>query len=58
LPGPAPYAEDVTADFVYVRSHGDKKLYVSGCTEMALARWAERIRAWAKGGELVSEDEA
>ena len=51
--GKWPYAEDVTADFVYVRLHGDKKLYVSGYTEAALARWAKRIRAWATGGELA-----
>ncbi len=49
--GKWPYYEDVTADFVYVRLHGDKELYVSGYTDEALERWAERIRAWARGGE-------
>ena len=47
--GKWPYAEDVTADFVYVRLHGDEELYVSGYTKRALARWAERIRAWRAG---------
>ena len=47
--GKWPYADDVTADFVYVRLHGDKELYVSGYTPCALARWAERIRAWREG---------
>ena len=30
--GKFPYLEDVTADFVYVRLHGDTELYVSGYT--------------------------
>ena len=49
-PGKWPYAEDVTADFVYVRLHGDEELYVSGYTDAALARWAERFVAWSAGG--------
>jgi uncharacterized protein YecE (DUF72 family) len=49
--GKWPYYEDVTADFVYIRLHGDKELYVSGYTDEALERWADRIRAWGGGGE-------
>jgi uncharacterized protein YecE (DUF72 family) len=49
--GKWPLAEDVTADFIYMRLHGDKKIYVSGYTSAALARWAERIRRWNEGGE-------
>jgi uncharacterized protein YecE (DUF72 family) len=44
-----PLLEDVTTDFVYVRLHGDVKLYESGYTDQALERWAERIRAWRDG---------
>ena len=47
--GKWPYYEDVTADFVYIRLHGDKELYVSGYTDEALERWAARIRAWFSG---------
>ena len=36
----------VTADFVYVRLHGDIKIYTSGYSERALASWARRIRNW------------
>jgi uncharacterized protein YecE (DUF72 family) len=43
----------VTADFVYVRLHGDIKIYTSGYSERALAAWARRIRAWAKDGRDV-----
>ena len=46
-----PYLEDLTADFVYVRLHGDKKLYESGYSPSALRRWAERVRAWRDGRE-------
>jgi uncharacterized protein YecE (DUF72 family) len=44
-----PYLEDVTADFVYVRLHGDSELYVSGYTDEALGVWAQRIRGWQAG---------
>jgi len=47
--GKWPYREDVTADFLYLRLHGDKELYASGYTDEALIRWAARIRAWRAG---------
>jgi uncharacterized protein YecE (DUF72 family) len=47
--GKWPYMEDVTADFMYVRLHGDAELYASGYSDDALAHWAERIRAWTTG---------
>ena len=46
-----PMLQDVTADFLYLRLHGDKKLYRSGYSPTALARWAERITAWSDGTE-------
>lgn len=58
--GKWPYAEDVAADFVYMRLHGDEQLYVSGYSDAALERWAKRIRAWSTGSkprdaELISK---
>jgi uncharacterized protein YecE (DUF72 family) len=47
-----PYAEDVTADFVYVRLHGAEQLYTSGYTDPQLDWWASRIRAWSAGGQV------
>jgi uncharacterized protein YecE (DUF72 family) len=44
-----PYAEDLTADFVYLRLHGSKKLYVSGYNDKALDWWANRITKWRQG---------
>jgi uncharacterized protein YecE (DUF72 family) len=42
--------DDVTSDFVYLRLHGDKELYVSGYSDAALDRWASRVRTWQLGG--------
>ena len=47
--GKWPFLEDVTADFVYVRLHGDEILYASGYSDEALASWAGKIAAWARG---------
>lgn len=44
-----PYAEEATADFIYVRLHGAEELYASGYTDAQLDWWAERIRAWRSG---------
>ena len=50
--GKWPFVEDVTADFMYLRLHGDVELYASGYSDEALGVWAERIHAWRHGGEL------
>jgi len=47
-----PLIEDVTADFVYVRLHGDEALYTSGYGDAALANWARRIEAWRRGSQV------
>lgn len=44
-----PYREDVTADFLYLRLHGDQEIYASGYTDEALIRWAQRIHLWREG---------
>jgi uncharacterized protein YecE (DUF72 family) len=46
-----PLLEDVTADFLYLRLHGERDLYRSGYGPRALERWARRIEAWAAGAE-------
>lgn len=46
-----PMTQDVTADFIYMRLHGDKELYRSGYGDKALASWARRIEAWHRGKE-------
>lgn len=47
--GKWPYFEDLTADFVYVRLHGDAELYVSGYDQSTLNFWAKRLRTWETG---------
>jgi uncharacterized protein YecE (DUF72 family) len=47
--GKWPYAEDLTADFVYCRLHGAEQLYVSGYSDTELDWWANRIEHWRKG---------
>jgi uncharacterized protein YecE (DUF72 family) len=46
-----PMTHDVTADFIYMRLHGDKELYRSGYSDKALAKWAKRVAAWHRGSE-------
>jgi len=49
-----PWMEDLTADFVYVRLHGDKELYASGYEDPALEKWAARIDAWHRGSQITN----
>ena len=51
--GKWPFLETVTSDLVYVRLHGDKRLYVSGYGRAALDAWAARIARWRDGGRDV-----
>ena len=44
--GKFPYFEELTADFVYARLHGDVELYTSGYTDAALDTWAAKFAAW------------
>src|SRR6185312_8460980 len=46
-----PRLMDLTSDFAYCRLHGSEELYASGYGDEALDEWAERVRAWASGGE-------
>jgi uncharacterized protein YecE (DUF72 family) len=46
--GKFPYAEEVTADFVYVRLHGSRQLYVSGYTDEELEHWADLVQNWRR----------
>lgn len=47
-----PLLEDLTADFVYVRLHGDEELYASGYSDQALDFWAQRIDTWRRGRQV------
>lgn len=47
--GKWPYIEEVTADFLYLRLHGEEELYSSGYGEASLKWWAQRIVKWSLG---------
>jgi uncharacterized protein YecE (DUF72 family) len=42
--------EQVTADFAYLRLHGDKELYASGYTDASLRDWAAKCQGWSADG--------
>lgn len=48
--GKFPYAEAVTASYVYVRLHGSTELYASRYSDPELDSWAARIMGWRRTG--------
>jgi len=55
--GRYPFHEAVTADFMYVRLHGSKKLYASDYSEEELQAWAQRINTWGKDTYLYFDND-
>lgn len=51
--GKWPLLRHVTADFAYIRLHGDTELYASGYSGTALDEWARLVRGWAEQGTDV-----
>ena len=49
--GKWPKAEDVTADFLYLRLHGEKTLYTGAYSARALTEWSKRITLWRSGAQ-------
>lgn len=43
------FTEDLTADFVYVRLHGEGEIYAGGYDDVSLRWWADRVRSWSRG---------
>jgi uncharacterized protein YecE (DUF72 family) len=48
-----PCMTDITADIVYCRLHGSEEVYASGYDESAIDKWAHRVLAWSRGGEVT-----
>lgn len=46
--GKYPFCEEMTADFIYIRLHGSKRLYASEYIEEELIVWEKKIRNWNK----------
>ena len=53
--GTWPYAEGLTADFVYVRLHGAEQLYASAYTDPQLDAWARKVNVWHAGEETAGD---
>jgi len=45
-----PSAEEITADFIYIRFHGSESLYSSKYTNKELKNWAKKIEKFLKEG--------
>jgi uncharacterized protein YecE (DUF72 family) len=53
-----PVFDERTADFDYVRLHGQGELYVGGYTADALDEWAARIRSWGRDTFVYFDNDA
>ncbi|WP_028650993.1 DUF72 domain-containing protein [Nocardioides halotolerans] len=53
-----PKVEEDTADFRYVRLHGDAELYTSGYDDASLRRWADTIRRWGQDTYVYFDNDA
>ncbi len=51
--GKWPVIEELTADFMYARLHGEEELYVSGYTDETIDAWARKVKGWRDGGRDV-----
>lgn len=51
------YLEAITADYVYIRLHGSRKLYASEYTTEELVSWADRIRSWGKDAYVYFDND-
>jgi uncharacterized protein YecE (DUF72 family) len=49
----SPLVEQVTADFMYLRMHGEGEKYKKGYPPEALKGWAKKAKAWLKDGADV-----
>ncbi len=55
--GRYPYYEEITADFVYIRLHGSKKLYASEYTKEEINMWAKKLVQWKKDAYIYFDND-
>ncbi len=48
----SPYMEDLTADFIYARMHGQEKEFSKGYPDKTLSWWANRVTTWTRGQQV------
>lgn len=46
-----PYMEDQTADFRYLRLHGNEEFYPEGYAKKDVVAWSKRVQTWCHGNE-------
>ena len=44
----SPYTEELTADFVYARMHGEGSKFKKGYPKAELGKWAKKVKAWKR----------
>jgi uncharacterized protein YecE (DUF72 family) len=50
--GKAPFLEEPTANFIYVRLHGEGKGYSKGYPKKEISEWARKIKGWTRTREV------
>ena len=55
--GRYPYHEAITADFLYIRLHGSRKLYASCYSEEEIVQWAGKLRRWKVSGFIYFDND-
>ena len=53
--GPA-YTEEVTADFIYVRMHGEDKAFKKGHPKKFLQEWVKKLKEWGRKENFIYFD--
>jgi uncharacterized protein YecE (DUF72 family) len=52
-----PSFEAITADFIYIRLHGSRKLYASEYSEEELRTWAEKVDVWNRDAFIYLDND-
>jgi uncharacterized protein YecE (DUF72 family) len=55
--GRYPSCEAITADFIYIRLHGSRKLYASKYSDKELRTWAKKVKAWNKDAFIYFDND-
>jgi len=55
--GRYPSSEAITADFVYIRLHGPRRLYASEYSDKELQAWAEKVITWKKNAFIYFDND-
>lgn len=54
----SPYSEELTADFVYARMHGQEKEFKKGYPPRFLSEWGRKVKSWKRDAYVYFDTEA